>query len=118
MRPQGAAMWPSATHVGRRPPAREVSVPAPQGPRRRAAERLELLVVVIFSFFMHLVLVTYLLSNQHVLETRHILVGFELEQCLLQSLVEPSSTILKTRNLFTVASDLETSETVKITIKS
>ena len=67
---------------------------------------------------MHLVLVTYLLSNQHVLETRHILVGFELEQCLLQNLVEPSSTILKTRNLFTVASDLETSETVKITIKS
>ena len=55
---------------------------------------------------------------QHVLEARHILVGFELEQCLLQSLVEPSSTILKTRNLFTVASDLETSETVKITIKS
>ena len=55
---------------------------------------------------------------QHVLETRHILVGFELEQCLLQSLVELSTTILKTRNLFTVASDLETSETVKITIKS
>ena len=29
---------------GRRPPAREASMPAPQGPRRRAAERLELLV--------------------------------------------------------------------------
>ena len=26
------------------PPAREASVPAPQGPRRRAAKRLELLV--------------------------------------------------------------------------
>ena len=50
---------------------------------------------------------------QHVLEARHVLVGLELEQSLLQSLVEPSSTILKTRNLFTVASDLETSETVK-----
>ena len=43
MRPQGAPMWPKATHGGRRPPAREASVPAPQGPRRRAAKRLELL---------------------------------------------------------------------------
>ena len=31
----------------RRPPAREASVPAPQGPRRRAAEQLELLVIII-----------------------------------------------------------------------
>merc|ERR1712020_275306 len=40
----GYTRWPKATHRGRRPPAREASVPAPQGPRRRAAERLELLV--------------------------------------------------------------------------
>ena len=40
----GYIRWPKATHRGRRPPAREASVPAPQGPRRRAAERLELLV--------------------------------------------------------------------------
>ena len=32
------------TNRGRRPPAREASVPAPQGPRKRAAEWLELLV--------------------------------------------------------------------------
>ena len=42
---RGYTRWPKATHRGRRPPAREASVPAPQGPRRRAAERLELLVV-------------------------------------------------------------------------
>ena len=41
---RGYTRWPKATHRGRRPPAREASVPAPQGPRRRAAERLELLV--------------------------------------------------------------------------
>ena len=41
---RGYARWPKATNRGRRPPAREASVPAPQGPRRRAAERLELLV--------------------------------------------------------------------------
>ena len=41
---RGYARWPKATYRGRRPPAREASVPAPQGPRRRAAERLELLV--------------------------------------------------------------------------
>ena len=39
---RGYTRWPKATHRGRRPPAREASVPAPQGPRRRAAERLEL----------------------------------------------------------------------------
>ena len=43
---RGYTRWPKATHRGRRPPAREASVPAPQGPRRRAAERLELLVTV------------------------------------------------------------------------
>ena len=37
--------WPKATHRGRRPPAREASVP-PAGTRRRAAERLELLVTI------------------------------------------------------------------------
>ena len=42
---RGYTRWPKATHRGRRPPAREASVPAPQGPRRRAAERLELLVI-------------------------------------------------------------------------
>ena len=31
------------------PPARAASVPAPQGPRRRAAERLELLVSYIYQ---------------------------------------------------------------------
>ena len=41
----GYTRWPKATHRGRRPPAREASVPAPQGPRRRAAEWLELLVI-------------------------------------------------------------------------
>ena len=40
----GYTRWPKATHRGRRSPAREASVPAPQGPRRRAAEQLELLV--------------------------------------------------------------------------
>ena len=40
----GYTRWPKATHSGRRPPAREASVPAPQGPRRRATKRLELLV--------------------------------------------------------------------------
>ena len=39
---RGYARWPKATHRGRRPPAREASVP-PAGTRRRAAERLELL---------------------------------------------------------------------------
>ena len=39
----GYTRWPKATHRGRRPPAREASVP-PAGTRRRAAERLELLV--------------------------------------------------------------------------
>ena len=33
------------SHVAEGPPAREASVPAPQGPRRRAAERLKLLVL-------------------------------------------------------------------------
>ena len=42
---RGYTRWPKATHRGRRPPAREASVPAPQGPRRRAAERHELLVI-------------------------------------------------------------------------
>ena len=37
LRPQGAPMWPKATHGGRRPPAREASVPAPQGPRKVGA---------------------------------------------------------------------------------
>ena len=46
---KGAAMWPKATNGGRRPPAREASVPAPQGPRRRAAKRLELLVLINFN---------------------------------------------------------------------
>ena len=45
---RGYTRWPKATHRGRRPPAREASVPAPQGPRRRAAERLELLVRLYF----------------------------------------------------------------------
>ena len=40
---RGYTRWPKATHRGRRPPAREASVP-PAGTRRRAAERLELLV--------------------------------------------------------------------------
>ena len=40
---RGHTRWPKATHRGRRPPAREASVP-PAGTRRRAAERLELLV--------------------------------------------------------------------------
>ena len=39
----GCTRWPKATHRGRRPPAREASVP-PAGTRRRAAEQLELLV--------------------------------------------------------------------------
>ena len=41
---RGHTRWPKATHRGRRPPAREASVP-PAGTRRRAAERLELLVI-------------------------------------------------------------------------
>ena len=41
---RGYTRWPKATHRGRRPPAREASVP-PAGTRRRAAERLELLVL-------------------------------------------------------------------------
>ena len=45
---RGDPRWPKATHRGRRPPAREASVPAPQGPRRRAAKRLELLLVRIY----------------------------------------------------------------------
>ena len=47
---KGDPRWPKATHRGRRPPAREASVPAPQGPRRRAAERLELIVLDICGF--------------------------------------------------------------------
>ena len=35
------------------PPARKASVPAPQGPRRRAAKRLELLVYIIFIYLIH-----------------------------------------------------------------
>ena len=40
---RGHTRWPKAIHRGRRPPAREASLP-PSGTRRRAAERLELLV--------------------------------------------------------------------------
>ena len=41
----GHTRWPKATHRGRRPPVREANMP-PAGTRRRAAERLELLVII------------------------------------------------------------------------
>ena len=51
----GCTRWPKATHRGRRPPAREASMP-PAGTRRRATKRLELLVTLNGHSLCHLIL--------------------------------------------------------------
>ena len=79
-------MRPRRVDSGRRPPAREASVPAPQGPRRRAAERLGLLVFkkqIIRARSIQFIRVTEIYYAILFYDCRHCTVGVDITRMII-----------------------------------